>query len=693
MANTAWIVISVVAAIIAIAIVIVVLVFTQSNRATLPTPNPGDELDNGADNFNLELFRFEKFYLETLTHKVLQETVRIDRPTRWFSTDDNVFMNIAPYENANDFKILLHTLMGYAVRLIDSDDPLYDDASLRTNLLNALAVLARRLPVPAPTLALPFNFEHEHWYEFAVTLPECLMRLNITLNEHILTDSVVCKLIDAYLPEPDSSLGWRRSFKYATRMCLPFVYNQMLMGRPLATIRAQRTVAALLTTLQHDLVADGSGIHQDYVNFVDEVTRNYSYLIDNYFTFDYYNALFGALVNFNNVNQSLQIVGSEQGVIFPALIYKSGLNNVPVLPRLVTFRDGVFAADFSKLVTVRNTFYYACQLGPASDIAYYQANRKYRQHALLWSMTKKIWPNDALLINHRTNTIGLDSGIILLHNNNGLVNLPSAENDFMSLDSTLSYFPRPGYCAVANSEFSAAIMSYGRYEELDIEYYSYTLYHEHGLFQLYDRVHCLSGTADADAACVILTRDPTQPTGDLAWPTANLNVHTYNRVTAFHHNVINYKTLPNFSQTHVASVNMSYSRQSIAISDVNAGTGTCSFSLLTQNAALPIDNSTTVVTKLEDNRMIFLVSVNGGDVECLFEFPFVILKDNTHRQLSINNARHADRAVHTIHFDDINRLLGHLSLTVANLVSDTVQRTEFAFILRSSKQNQMQFTF
>ncbi|ABY65777.1 occlusion-derived virus envelope protein 66a [Orgyia leucostigma nucleopolyhedrovirus] len=686
------VIIGVAVTLVAIVIVLVVLIFTQSNPTTPPTlPVDPDVNELPESVSNTELARFETYYLNTLTRKILQETVRIETPTRWFSDDDNIFMNITPYENANDFKILLHTLMGYAVRLIDVNDSLYNDASLRTNLLMTLNVLDRKLPVPAPEFLVPYNFEAEHWYEFAVTLPECLMRLNITLQAHTVTDSIVAKLIHAYLPEPNNSLGWRRSIKFATRMCLPFVYRQMLTGQSLAAIGNQRAVATILSQLHYNLVNVGDGIHQDYVNFVDGAVRNYSYLIDNYFTFDYYNALYDGLVNVNNVDASLQIVGSDQGVIFPALIYKSGLNHVPVLPRLVTFQNGVFAADFSKMVTVRNELYFASQLGPATDVAYYQSNRKYRQHALLWSMTKKIWPNEALLITHRTNTIGLDSGILLLHNNNGLVDLPSEENDFLAQDSTLSYFPRPGYCAVSSLEpTSAAIMSHARYEELDIECYSYTLYHARGLVQLYDRVRCLSASATGETACVILTRDPTQPTGDAAWPTTDLNTHSYNRVTAKHHNVINYKTLPDFSQMYVPSVNMSYSRQTIAASDVNAGTGTCCFSLSVQSVAA---NDATIVTKLEDNRMTFLMATSGNDLECLFEFPFVILKDNKNRRVSINNARHTDRTVHTIHFDDINRLLSHLSLTVSNLTSDTVQRTEFAFILRDSTGNQMHFNF
>ncbi|AUV65390.1 ODV-E66B [Alphabaculovirus myunipunctae] len=702
-----------VAILVIVAVLLIVALFCRSSERQQTYQYyyyDDDENDNDGDavvNESDELRRFEQFYRQTLHVKFKQRTsYRSNFELKKFSSggDDNViFDRLEPFANANDFAELLYALGAYTLMLgsvgVDGGgaDGEYDDF-LADRLGRAIEIIHDRLPMPAPIQRLPWNFDEKYWYVFSVALPECLMQLCIALRPYRDHGRRVADIINAYLPEPNLSLGWRRPIAFSTRMCLPFVYAQMIGGAALRDIVEIRSVANVLHELRHEKRDTGTGIRHDNVNFVDTNVRNYSFLIENYFTFDYYNFLFGEnYINMDNVDASIHLVGNDRGIVHPALAYKNGQHIISALRYIMDYAPGFYSADHSKIVSVRNENYYASLVCPVNGVAYYQANYHYRRHALLWTMTKRIWPHNAIIDEHviiddddddddDKALVGVDSGMILLDGRAEYV-LP-VDDALLPANTSMSFLPNPAFTGIVVTSDCAAAMSYCKFDALNVEYYSYTVYHRTGMLQLYDRIKTLTIRTQTDAECVIVG------VGD-----ARVHKHdhrrSYNGIVVKHHNIINYKNLQSFELSNGG--NHRYLRQIISRNEINGdddddgggGGGTACYSLCTEND----NNSTTTVTKLDPNRYVFKVVAQNGVIECVFDFPFLLVKNNETRQLTINNAYSSTRDTHTIHFDDVRRMLAHVSLTVDNLQSGEIARTEFAFIRKSVASNQFAFVY
>nr|QNH90624.1 odv-e66b [Mamestra configurata nucleopolyhedrovirus A] len=662
-------------ALVIIAVLVIVALFIRSsiNTQNIRNNSNHDKINNDDDDDDYqsnELKTFERYYINSLPVKFKQRNSRINYHElgSFIDEDDAIIKGLRPFVNAEDFSVLLHTLIAYSALLVENRNE-----ALAQRLVTALEIIGSKLPSTAPTQRLPWNFDEKYWYVFSVTLPECAMQLCIVLRSYCDMDDIVVRIIDQYLVEANFSMGWRRGTNYTIRMCVPYVYAQMLKGSTPSLLMRHRSVAGVLAEVAYELRDGGTGIRGDYVNFVDINVRNYSFLIDNYFVLDYYNALFGAgLVRFDNIHASINLIGNHMGIVHPAIGHKSASTIMPALSTIMAYAHGIYCADFSKIVTVRNENYCATLVCPVNGLAYYQANFDYRQHALPWTMTKRIWPNNSST--NYNNASAVESGVLLLVSNQGEERVP-ADDVLLSPNTSMSFLPNPAFTAIAATDDCAAITSYSKFDALNVEYYSYTVFHPTGMFQLYDRIKTLQAI-DRNAACVVLVRDSRDTTS---------NSLMYDGMIAKHHNVINYKQLVDFDAINVGD-NVSYVRQVIDKNEINSGVGIACYSLCTQN-----DTSTTIVTRADSTRYLFKVVV--GAIECVFDFPFVVVKNSKVRQVTINNAYSVTKEVHTIHFDEIRRLLEHISLSVDNLRSDKISRTEFAFMCKSTQSNQFSFVY
>ncbi|AIZ48679.1 odv-e66b [Agrotis segetum nucleopolyhedrovirus B] len=660
-----------------------------------------DDDDGYFEDVKVNLATFELFFRSTIwsTRKlrtnyddtaVIREFADNDDNDDDDDNDDEIFKNLRPFEDANDFANMLKSLTAYAVHM--SVAAVEINVQIAVHLHRALHSIATKLPVPAPNQRLPWNFADDHWHLFSVALTECAMLLSIMIRPYIDVSDIVVNIIENYLPEPNLSMGWRRSIGFSTRMCLPYVYAQLCRGRDIVDIAAEGSVSNVLNGIKHHVCDTGDGIRTDFINFVDNNVRNYSYLVENYFTFAYYNFLFGRnFVEMSNVRRSLQMVGSNTGRLHPALAYKNGSHVMPVLAEIMHYTNGVFSADFSKVVTVRNQNYSASLVCPTNGVAYYQANYEYRSHALLWTMTKRIWSNNPY---HAQTLLALiDTGVLLLDVD--AIRLPG--NDvLLSRNTSMSFLPNPGFSGIAATDDSAAVASFSKFDALNVEYYSYTLFYRSGMVQLYDAIKAIS-SLNRDGFCVLLVQkvidnDDDDDVNDNDDSAKNIydknnttwNVHSAQGCIVRHHDIANYKRLPNFVQRTTNGV--LHTCQPIPMLEINDGQGTVCYSMTT----LP-NSSEPHVSMLDSTRRTF--RMDADEIECVFDFPFVLLKNNASRVVTINNAYQVSKHIHTIHYDDIKRILSHVNLRIESLKSDTIQRTDYAFVYENTQTNQFKFQY
>ncbi|ACI28834.1 agip133 [Agrotis ipsilon multiple nucleopolyhedrovirus] len=646
--------------------------------------------DGYFDDIEANLETFELFFRSTIwqTRKLRSDYDDTAVGRQFDDDDDKIFKNLRPFEDANDFADTLKSLTTYAVHM--SVAAVDINVQIATHLYRALHAIASRLPVPAPNQRLPWNFADEYWHVFSVALTECAMLLSIMMRPYIDVSDIAVKIIENYLPEPNLSLGWRRSIGFSTRMCLPYIYAQLCRGHDIADIAVESVVGNVLDEVKHHVLDTGDGIRTDFINFVDTNVRNYSFLVENYFTFAYYNFLFGRnFVETSNVRRSLQMVGSNTGRIHPALAHKNGAHLMPVLAEIMHYTNGVLSADFSKVVTVRNENYSASLVCPTNGVAYYQANYDFRSHALLWTMTKRIWSNN--VYHARTLSALIDTGVLLLDAD--VIRLPG--NDvLLSPNTSMSFLPNPGFSGIAATDDSAAVASFSKFDALNVEYYSYTLFHRTGMVQLYDNIKALS-PLNRDAFCVLLAQkvlsgdddddDGNDDENIYDKNNTTWNVHSAQGCIVRHHDIANlHKRLPNFVQRTTNGV--LHTCQPIPMHDINDGEGTVCYSMTT----LPNSNAPHV-SVLDSTRRTF--RIEADEIECVFDFPFVVLKNNAWRVVTINNAYQVTKHLHMIHYDDIKKILGLVNLQIESLKSDTIQRTDYAFVYENTQTNQFKFYY
>lgn len=627
---------------------------------------------------NQELNDFETFYTLTLPEKFKQKSESIQNPNRQFTDDFNLFEGLKPFENASDFSTALHTLIGYGVRYVDPSDELYSNSDLANALCNSLLLIANKLPIPAPVRNAPWGHPGD-WYMFSIIMTECFQHLTIVLRNSYDLRLVTEAILRHYLPSATHSLGWDRTSSNTVRMGLPYIYSQMLRNVPLSLIELEDSVQYTFENAYHPQVKTGNGIHMDYVYFDHIVVRAYGYLINTYFTFSYYNKLFKKeIVNMHNVTNALNLISCKQGLTHPAVLSRNGSHWSAVLGNFIDYKDGVYAADFSKILTIRNKLFFSSVVGNSNEIAYYEADPTNNRHAPLWAMTRKIWANDKPVIRYRSETLGLESGVIVYSTNGNFV----VET---TTTSTSVFFPKFAYTAIVCTTECGGMMSYGKFEEINIEFKSYTMYHPWGMIQLYDEIKAETPLT-SNPRVVVLPRDLTRDTNDRPFSAQTLNNVTFNGVTAKHINIGQYRNLANFGVT--TSNQMEYVNQAINFEEVNNGTATCAFEMV-HHSVDPYYEST--VTMVNDDPKIFMFSSEVS--YCLFAYPFVIIQDKNNKEISINDSNFLLSNEYTLNVSTVSQLLSYFDLALDNLKLLNCKRNDSHFYHSNPNGSQFKFNY
>ncbi|AQQ80400.1 ODV-E66 [Betabaculovirus altermyunipunctae] len=622
-----------------------------------------------------DLEDFENYYLNTLAIKYAQKAEKIANPTRAFSNDGNIFEGLSPWSSPADFGVAMHTLIGYGVRLRTAGDPLYDNPVLAANLYGAVVMIYLALPYPAPVHSAPWG-PRTDWYHFSITMPECLQNTCIVLRGYYDISDMVEHILYYYLPEPTVSMGWRRTAGNAMRMGLPYAYGQLLRGYSYTYIRDEPEMVYVLNLIRFPLVPIGNGIHYDYAYFDHTDVRAYGYLLNSFFTFSYYNFLFGdEVVHMENLNASINLIGSETGYVNPAVLSRQGSNYSNVIGSFIAYNSGVVSADFSKILTVRTPLYFGSVVGQTPGVAYYEADENNSLHAPLWAMTRKIWANNGRVVRYRTGMLGLESGIILTSNLSGVWSVPTTG------PSTSSFHPTFAQTAICTTADAGVMVSRVRLEELNLAFDSYTLYHSKGMFQLYDKILAIAPIAH-NARCIVLTKDLSVDSEP--WSVAS-NVAWSNLVTARHINIANNASFSNFAIRTFDSARMQTLEQLIGSDSINAGRGMSCFSLTVSG----VDDDTQAMRVPHTDAFV----VTTGHIELAVLFPLVVLKDNVSNRVTINDANSNTRNTHELLFSTLNVLLSFVRLNVDDLYSESVKRTHDRFIYDNTQANQFNFVF
>lgn len=626
---------------------------------------------------NPELNDFESFYILTLPEKFKQKAESIQNPNRQFTDDFNLFEGLRPFENASDFSTALHTLIGYGVRYIDPADELYMNTDLAFSLCNSLLLIANRLPIPAPVRDAPWGHPGD-WYMFSIIMTECFQHLTIVLRNIYDLRLVTEAVLRHYLPSATYSLGWDRTSSNIVRMGLPYIYSQMLRNVPLSYIEIEDLVQYTFENVYHPQVKSGNGIHMDYVYFDHIVVRAYGYLINLYFTFSYYNKLFKKkIVNMHNVTNAFNLISCKQGLAHPAVLSRNGSHWSSVLGHFIDYKDGVYAADFSKILTIRNKLFFSSVVGNSNEIAYYEADLTNNCHAPLWAMTRKIWANDKPVIRYRSETLGLESGVIVYNTNGNYVVETTTTN-------TSVFFPNFAFTGIVSTTECGGMLSYGKFDEINIEFKSYTMYHPWGMIQLYDEIKAETPLT-SNPKLVILPRDLTRDTNDRPFSAQTLNNVTFNGVTAKHINIRQYRNLANFGVT--TSNQMEYVNQAISFAEVNNGTATCGFEMVHYTVDSYYGST---VTMVNDNPKTFMFS--AGVAYCLFAYPFVILQDKNNKEISINDSTFLLSDEYTLNVSTVAQLLSYFDLALDNLRPLNCKRNADRFYHSNAHGSQFKFS-
>lgn len=659
----------------AIIIIVIVILFIFNTQADFAASL------GSFSNATSDIKKFETFYIQTLQPKFAQKAEKVANPTRQFSDDGNIFEGLTPWISVPHFGTVLHTLIGYGVRFRNPADPLHLDPTLAANLNDAMYTITSHLPFPAPVNQAPWGIQAE-WYHFSITMPECYQNTCIVLRGFYNLNELVIRVFDEYLPLPTFALGWWRTAGNAMRMCLPYSYGQLLRDYTFNQIKSEEQVQYVLDLINFPLVEQGNGIHQDFAYFDHTDVRAYGYLINSFFTFDYYNFLFGAeTVNMYNLYNSISLIGSSQGLANPAVLSRNGAHFSNVLGHFINYQDEIVCGDFSKILTVRNDKYFGSVVGQAPEIAYYEADPTNNIHAPLWTMTRKIWVNSAPIITYRTLMVPFESGIILTNQLNGPQVIQTTG------PSTSSFHPEFAYTALCSTINAGAMTMHAKFAALNIEYHSHTLYHRLGMFHLYERVTNHNDSLTSPARVIILTRDLTIQEPFLE---AGNNL-TSNGVVSKHHNIVNWPAGgPNFTLREVVNARMHLLEQTISLERLNNGSGFSCFSLLPEDNLSRDDTTCTYVAADE----AFIINTNSSTIQCVIKFPVIVLRDNETGEITINNATSTSAYEHTLDFKDIEKPLSYISMTVADLnVPVFITRTNTSFVFRNSHSNQFRFTF
>lgn len=599
-------------------IIILFVLWTLSHDDTL---YDNDELILTLKSGNDELSQFINYYNKTLPYYLSLKAEKQLNPTVSFN-NLTIFEGMQQvWTNPSQFGLMCHTLIGYCARYVNPDDELYRSSTLAIQLMRSLELICAHIPLPAPVLQAPFGPVAD-WYHFSITMPEVFHTITSVLvnTRHFDTASFLTRFwLGTYLPTATHSLGWVRTAGNAMRMCIPYVFSQMLRGVPLNQIIKESEVQHVLDILQFQTVVEGNGIHIDYI-YIDHIdVRAYGYLINTYFAFGYYMYLFGNnSVGKNTLKKSILNVASPEGLINPAVNSRNGTLYSDVIGKFEVYPEGVHSADYTKVLTVLNRNYFGSVVGQTDKIAYYEADPTNNTQGPLFAMNRRLWNRRSPIINYNINTVRFESGIIL-QRLDGLMPIPS------NTTSTQSFRPAIGKTALVQSNTIGAMLCHAKFTELNnIEFKSCTVYYDTGMIHLYYNMKLPEGSVGTtNSRVVILPRNTTVNTDDPPWNTLSTysNV-TFNGVTCRHINIINLPNMSSFQyRENVSSIpGIQTIEQIVAVNDMYAGIGRSCYKL---NVDEVVDNAT--VTKVGDGD-VYRVDIDENRYVC-FSYPYVYLVD------------------------------------------------------------------
>ncbi|AAM70231.1 occlusion derived virus envelope protein 66 [Phthorimaea operculella granulovirus] len=602
----------------------------QPTPTPTPTPQPTPEPpvpDLPAT--SPQLANYHDFFKSTLSTQFAQKAEKIVNPTRAFD-NTTVFVNLRPWTSTADFGTMCHTVIGYSVRYNTPGDAMYHDAALAANLVNSLRLIGKNLPNTPPHQNAPWGPPAD-WYHFTITMPEVFMNVTCVLSDteyYKECAKLTAQWLGAYLPTATSSMGWTRVAGNAMRMGVPYIYTQLLRGKTLDNIKTEPSVQTVLDIISFPYVNEGNGLHIDsiYIDHLD--VRAYGYLINSYFTFNYYIHCFGdTVLNREGLTKSIVNVASPEGIVNPAVMSRNGTLYSPVIGHFVDYPLAVHSADYSKVLTKLSNKYYGCVVGTTTRLAYYEADPTNNTQASLWAMNRRIWNRSKPVINYTRQSVLFESGV-LNQTPNGMLPLPSTTT------STQSFRPAIGETAIVKTENCGAMLSYSKFSELnDLQFKSCTLYYEEGMYQLYYQLGVRDGTLTMNGRVVVLARDTNQPTSEPSFSAQRENYGNDSDGTT--HNGVVCRRVP-VDGFNVASLttrmqgDVEIVEQVIHFDALHNNRGVCSYKLNVEN--------------YHDELRVFQLSsetifVRVDNVRALFMFPNLLLIEDNRASFSTTDEK------------------------------------------------------
>nr|WPN08672.1 odv-e66 [Cnaphalocrocis medinalis granulovirus] len=609
-------------------------------------PIPEEEEELPPQPASAELDMFHKFFKDTLALQFNQKAEKIVNPTRSFN-NTTVFDNLQPWTSTADFGTMCHTMIGYCVRYNTPTDDLHKSAALAQNLTMGLRLLGRNLPDVPPHQNAPWG-PIADWYHFTITMPEVFMNVTAVLcdTEHFnACAQLTIRYLGLYLPTATTSMGWVRTAGNAMRMGVPYVYGQMLRLVQLNVINQEPSVQDVLLIIKFPLVDEGNGLARDYI-YIDHIdVRAYGYLINSFFTFNYYIYYFGEnVLNKKGLDQSIMRVASPEGMVNPAVMSRNGTMFSNVIGFFVDYPLAVHVSDYSKVLTKLSEKYYGCVVGTTTRLAYYEADPTNNTHAPLWAMNRRLWNRNKPVINYTRNSVLFESGVLCL-TPNGVLRVPSTTT------STQSFRPAVGETAIVNTSNCGAMLSRSRFAQLEeMEFVSCTLYYNEGMYQLFYDMGVREGAlGTSNGRIVVLARDTSIVTPDPSFAQQR-ETNGNNSDGTVYNGVVCYR-VP-ITGMNVPSLTTRVQNNTVEIVEQVLGNVALHSKTAVASYKLNVEGDT-------DNLRVFLlntnvISVTVSNVKVLFMYPLVALQENMQLSVSFVNET-TTMSEHTL--DDIKAFM------------------------------------
>jgi hypothetical protein len=614
--------------ILVLVVVLFIFLFATTSSNTVNNKSYANNVSNEIISFNTgvpvqyddELNHFEQWAKDNMTRIFSKKAKKVAHPTRNWNAY-TVFDKLSPWTSAADFGTVCHTLIGYAVRYNNSADALYQSPELANNLISGLRTVCDKLPDPPPHQQTPWGSVAD-WYHFTITMPEMFMTVTIVLNKtwHYEEASALTQYwLGLYLPTAVNSMGWYRTAGNAIRMGVPYVYSLLLRGHFLSQIAREPSVQEILRTVALPFVATNNGLHADSIYINNEDVRAYGYLINFFFTFEYYTRLFGAnAVNTVGLTRAIENVGSPEGVVVPGVMSRNGTLYSNVIGNFITYPIGVHVADLSKVLTKLSDTYYGGVVGVTERLAYYEADPTNNMQAPLWTMTRRIWNRRAPVINYNINTVPFESGVIL-QSLNGVLRVPSTTT------STQSFRPAVSNTALVKTRTAGAILINARFAEMNnLQFKSCTLLYDHGMFQLYYDIGVKPDSLNnVNGRVVVLNRDTSVTTNDLSFELQRANNNASSEGTVFNGIVCHRVPITNFNVPSLTvrspNANVELVEQIISFQSMYTASAVSCYKL-------NVEGYSDALRAFRVNTEEIYVNTGAG-IKALFAYPWLMIKE------------------------------------------------------------------